>query len=181
MYTENDVQRVLFTDAQLKSRVDSLAETISADYKGTYPLFIAVLKGSFVFYSDLLRAMALPVQADFMSVSSYGEGSVSSGRVKIIKDSDADVRGRDVLIVEDIIDSGNTLYALKNLLVQRGAKSVKICALLDKASRRTADVSADYVGYEIEDEFVVGYGLDYAERYRSLPYIGILKRSVYEK
>ncbi|MCD8308375.1 MAG: hypoxanthine phosphoribosyltransferase [Clostridia bacterium] len=181
MYTENDVERVLLSADQLKERVAQLAESITQDYKDTYPLFIAVLKGSFVFYSDLLRAVGMPVQADFMSVSSYGENAVSSGRVKIIKDSDADVRGRSVLIVEDIIDSGNTLYALKNLLLQRGAKSVKICALLDKASRRTADIAADYVGFEIEDEFVIGYGLDYAERYRNLPYVGILKRSVYEK
>ncbi|MCD8373237.1 MAG: hypoxanthine phosphoribosyltransferase [Clostridia bacterium] len=181
MYIENDVERVLLTERQIKERVDDIARRISEQYKGSYPLFIAVLKGSFVFCSDLLRALDIPVQADFMSVSSYGESSVSSGRVKIMKDSDADVKGRDVVIVEDIIDTGNTLYALKNLLLQRGANSVKICALLDKVSRRTADISADYAGFEIEDEFVVGYGLDYAERYRNLPYIGVLKRSVYEK
>ncbi len=181
MYIEKDVQSVLFTAQQIEERTLSVAQKITADYSGTYPLFIAVLKGSFVFFADLIRAVAIPVQADFMSVSSYGQGAVSSGRVKIIKDCDADVKGRDVLIVEDIIDTGNTLYALKNLLLHRGAKSVKICALLDKASRRTADIAADYVGFEIEDEFVVGYGLDYAERYRNLPYIGILNRSVYEK
>lgn len=181
MYTENDVQSVMLTTEQLAERVNALAEQISEDYKGEYPLFIAVLKGSFVFYSDLLRALSLPVQVDFMSVSSYGERAASSGRVKIMKDADADVRGRHVVVVEDIIDTGNTLYALKNLLLHRGAKSVKICALLDKASRRAADISADYVGFEIEDEFVIGYGLDYAERYRNLPFVGILKRSVYEK
>ncbi len=181
MYTENDVQSIWFTAEQLAKRTGELAAEITEKYKGSYPLFVAVLKGSFIFYSDLLRAMSMPVQVDFMSVSSYGAESVSSGRVKIMKDTDADVRGRRVVIVEDIIDSGNTLYALKNLLLHRGAESVEICALLDKSSRRTADISADYVGFEIADEFVVGYGLDYAERYRNLPYIGILKRSVYEK
>jgi len=134
-----------------------------------------------MFYADLLRAMSIPVEMDFMAISSYGAGAKSSGEVKLIKDLDRKIEGRDVVIVEDIIDSGYTLSYLKRMLYSRKPASVKICALLDKYARRVVPIEADFKGFDIEDEFVIGYGLDYAERYRNLPYIGILKRSVYEK
>lgn len=134
-----------------------------------------------MFYADLLRAMSIPVEMDFMAISSYGSGAKSSGEVKLIKDLDRKIEGRDVVIVEDIIDSGYTLSYLKRMLYSRKPASVKICALLDKYARRVVPIEADFKGFDIEDEFVIGYGLDYAERYRNLPYIGILKRSVYEK
>ena len=142
---------------------------------------VSILKGSVMFYADLLRAMSIPVEMDFMAISSYGAGAKSSGEVKLIKDLDRKIEGRDVVIVEDIIDSGYTLSYLKRMLYSRKPASVKICALLDKYARRVVPIEADFKGFDIEDEFVIGYGLDYAERYRNLPYIGILKRSVYEK
>ena len=176
-----DVESIMFSKEQIQARIAELAAQLDSDYAGKTPLMVGILKGSVMFYADLLRAMNIPVEMDFMAISSYGAGAKSSGEVKLIKDLDRKIEGRDVIIVEDIIDSGNSLYALKELFGKRGAASVKICAFLDKKARRTAKVEADYVGYAIEDAFVVGYGLDYAEKYRELPYIGILKREVYEK
>ncbi len=174
-----DLVRILYTEEQIRKRVRELGEQISNDYAGKTPIVIGILKGAIIFYADLLRECDLRVQLEFMAVSSYGNGT-TSGKLVFKKDTDAIMDGRDVLIVEDIIDSGNTLFMLKNELQKRNPASIRICALLDKASRRTADIAADYVGFVCEDEFVVGYGLDYAERYRNLPYIGVLKPSVYE-
>lgn len=176
-----DVQSVMVSEEQLKARIAELAKQLDKEYEGKNPLMVGILKGSVMFYADLLRAMTIPVEMDFMAISSYGAGSKSSGEVKLIKDLDRKIEGRDVIIVEDIIDSGYTLSYLKRMLYSRKPASVKICALLDKYARRVVPIEADYKGFDIEDEFVIGYGLDYAERYRNLPYIGILKRSVYEK
>lgn len=175
-----DCERILITEAQIASRVREVAEAIDRDYQGKLPLVVGILKGSIIFYSDIIRRLSMPVDIDFMVVSSYGAGTVSSGKLKIKKDLDNAVKGRDVLIIEDIIDSGFTLANLKELLVERGAATVKIATLLNKSSRREYDIAPDYNCFYIENEFVIGYGLDYNERYRNLPYIGILKRSVYE-
>jgi hypoxanthine phosphoribosyltransferase len=169
----------MFTEEQLKKRTREVAAQVSADYADKRPLVVGILKGSIVFYADFIRCLDIPVELDFMAASSYGSGSVSSGTLKIKKDLDRDVRGRDVIIVEDIIDSGFTLSNLKHYLIEKGAASVKIVTLLDKFARRTVAIEPDYNCFSIEDEFVIGYGLDYNEHYRSLPYIGVLKRSVY--
>jgi hypoxanthine phosphoribosyltransferase len=171
----------MLTEEQLKVRVREVALQVDKDYQGKRPLVVGILKGSIIFYADFIRCLSIPIELDFMAVSSYGSGSVSSGQLKVRKDLDRDVKGRDVIIVEDIIDSGFTLASLKKLLLDRGAASVKIVTLLDKFARRTVAIESDYNCFQIEDEFVIGYGLDYNEHYRSLPYIGILKRSVYEK
>ena len=176
-----DVESIMFTKEQLEGRIGELAAQLDKEYAGKNPLMVGILKGSVMFYADLLRAMTIPVEMDFIAISSYGSGSKSSGEVKLIKDLDRKIEGRHVIIVEDIIDSGYTLSYLKRMLYSRKPESVKICALLDKYSRRVVPIEADYKGIDCEDEFVVGFGLDYAERYRNLPYIGILKRSVYEK
>ncbi len=176
-----DVESIMFSKEQLQTRIAELAAQLDSEYAGKTPLMVGILKGSVMFYADLLRAMTIPVEMDFMAISSYGAGSKSSGEVKLIKDLDRKIEGRDVIIVEDIIDSGYTLSYLKRMLYSRKPSSVKICALLDKYSRRVVPIEADYKGFDCEDEFVIGFGLDYAERYRNLPYIGILKRSVYEK
>lgn len=176
-----DVESIMFSKEQLQMRIAELAAQLDSEYAGKTPLMVGILKGSVMFYADLLRAMTIPVEMDFMAISSYGAGSKSSGEVKLIKDLDRKIEGRDVIIVEDIIDSGYTLSYLKRMLYSRKPSSVKICALLDKYSRRVVPIEADYKGFDCEDEFVIGFGLDYAERYRNLPYIGILKRSVYEK
>jgi hypoxanthine phosphoribosyltransferase len=174
-----DCERIMFTEEQLKKRTREVAAQVSADYADKRPLVVGILKGSIVFYADFIRCLDIPVELDFMAASSYGSGSVSSGTLKIKKDLDRDVRGRDVIIVEDIIDSGFTLSNLKHYLIEKGAASVKIVTLLDKFARRTVAIEPDYNCFSIEDEFVIGYGLDYNEHYRSLPYIGVLKRSVY--
>ncbi len=174
-----DIQQVLFSPSQLKARVEELGAAITADYAGRAPLLVGILKGSFVFLSDLCRAIDLPCTVDFMAVSSYGNGSCSSGRVNITKDLSQNIAGKDVLIVEDILDSGHTLYELTRILRMRGPASLRICTLLDKPERREQDIQADYLGFSIPDAFVVGYGLDYAERYRTLPYVGILKPEIY--
>lgn len=176
-----DVESIMFSKEQLQTRIAELAAQLDSEYAGKTPLMVGILKGSVMFYADLLRAMTIPVEMDFMAISSYGAGSKSSGEVKLIKDLDRKIEGRDVIVVEDIIDSGYTLSYLKRMLYSRKPSSVKICALLDKYSRRVVPIEADYKGFDCEDEFVIGFGLDYAERYRNLPYIGILKRSVYEK
>ncbi|WP_295617486.1 hypoxanthine phosphoribosyltransferase [uncultured Intestinimonas sp.] len=177
---EQDIERVLFTEEALRARVGELAQQINRDLAGKEPVLISVLRGSFIFMADLVRAIELPCRVDFMAVSSYGSGTTSSGQVKITKDLSESIEGRDVLVVEDILDSGNTLSYLLKLLQARRPASIRLCTLLDKPSRRTKPIQADYVGFQVEDLFVVGYGLDYAERYRNLPYIGILKPRVYE-
>ncbi len=178
----NDIERVLLSEEDLKGIVEKLGKQISNDYKGKNLVLVSVLKGSVVFMADLMRAITIPCTIDFMSVSSYGSGTKTSGVVRIIKDLDADVvNGADLLIVEDILDSGVTLEYLMKVLSVRNPNSIKICTLLDKPERRKANVFADYSGAEIPDAFVVGYGLDYDEKYRNLPFIGALKPAVYEK
>ena len=178
---EQDIERVLFTEQELKDRVAEIAAQIDKDYAGKEPMLISVLRGSFIFMADLVRSISLPCTVDFMAVSSYGSGTTSSGQVKITKDLSESIEGRDIIVVEDILDSGNTLSYLFQLLQARHPASVRLCTLLDKPSRRTKPVTADYTGFSVDDLFVVGYGLDYAEKYRNLPYIGILKPAVYEK
>ena len=177
----NDCERILFSEEQLRGRVREVAKEVDKLYEGKRPLCVGILKGGIIFYSDFVRHLTVPVELDFMAVSSYGSGTVSSGKLNIKKDLDRDVNGRDVILIEDIIDSGFTLANLKALLSERGAKSVLIVTLLDKRARREYDIKPDFNCFEIENEFVVGYGLDYDERYRSLPYVGVLKREVYEK
>ena len=174
-----DVERILFTEEQLQKRVAELGAQITADYAGKNPVLASVLRGSYIFMADLTRAIDLPLTVDFMAVSSYGAGTVSSGQVEIKKDLSDSIEGRDLLIVEDILDSGNTLYYLQRILNARHPASIKICTLLDKPERRAKPIEADYKGFTIPDAFVVGYGLDYDERYRNLPYIGILQPEVY--
>lgn len=174
------MERILLTEEQLGQKVKELAEQITQDYQGRNPLVICVLKGAFIFMSDLVKHMNMPIEIDFMAISSYGASTKSSGVVKIIKDLDVSVEGRDIIIVEDIIDSGLTLTYLIDVLERRNALSVVVVALLDKPDRRTEGLEVDYRGFFIPDEFVVGYGLDYAERYRNLPFIGILKPEIYK-
>lgn len=173
--------KVLINEKTLQLKVKEIADKISNDYKGETPLFVCILKGSVFFTTDLLKYLSIPCHIEFMSVSSYGAGTESSGEVRLVKDLNVPIENKHVIIVEDIIDSGNTLSYLKRLLLQRRPASLKICTLLDKPSRRKVDLKADYSGFEIPDEFVVGYGLDYNEDYRQIPEICILKREVYEK
>jgi hypoxanthine phosphoribosyltransferase len=175
----NDIQEVLYSAEVIQQKVQELGAVISRDYQGRNPLVICVLKGAFIFMADLSKNITIPIELDFMAVSSYGNKTRSSGEVKIIKDLDTSVEGRDVLIVEDIIDSGLTLSYLIDVLERRNALSVNVVALFDKPGRRSVDLNADYTGFIIPDAFVVGYGLDYAEKYRNLPYIGVLKPAVY--
>lgn len=182
MSMHDDIKTVLVTEDQLKARVKELGAQVSKDYAGKDVLLVSILKGSVVFMADLMRAVDIPCEIDFMVVSSYGGANTSTtGLVKIIKDLDADLTGKEVLIVEDILDTGVTLSNLVPMLKMRNPNSVKICALLDKPERRKADIHADYTGFEVPDEFVVGYGLDYDEKYRNLPYVGVLKPEVYSK
>ncbi len=175
------IERVLISKEELDRQVEELGSRISKDYEGKELVIIGVLKGGFIFLADLARKITIPVDLDFISVSSYGDSSKSSGVVKIIKDVDINISGKHVLIVEDIIDTGLTLNHLVELLKTRGPLSVKICAALDKPSRRKAEVHVEYKGIEIPDEFVIGYGLDYAGKYRNLPEVCILKKDVYTK
>lgn len=177
----SDCERILLDEKMIQARVKEVAAQLDKLYEGRKPVVVCILKGSVVFFVDLIRNMKTPCELDFMAVSSYGAGTASTGELKVKKDLAADITGRDVLIVEDIIDSGNTLYHLKKMLNARAPASVNIVTLLDKPSRRQAPMEPEYTCLEIEDEFVIGYGLDYAEDYRNLPYVGILKRSVYEK
>lgn len=174
-----DVQEILFSEEVIRSRVKALGEQISRDYAGKEIVCIGVLKGCFVFMADLVRELDLDCSIDFMAVSSYGSGTVTTGAVKIGKDISANIEDRDVLIIEDILDSGVTLSYLREFLMQRKPASIKICTLFDKPARRKADIKADYVGLVCPDEFIVGYGLDYDEKYRNLPYIGVLKPEIY--
>lgn len=176
---KNDIKEILFTDEQIQEVTSSLAKRIEVDYKDKNPIIVSVLKGSFIFMADLVRKINTPCQLDFMVVSSYGNGTTTTGEVKIIKDLDYVIEGRDVILVEDILDSGMTLSYLLEILKARGANSIEICTFLNKPSRRKAEVFVKYNGYDIPDEFVVGYGLDYAEKYRNLPYVGILKPEIY--
>lgn len=176
-----DVEKILYTQEELSRRVKELGEQITADYAGRRPMLISVLRGSYIFMADLTRAIDLDVTVDFMAVSSYGAGTVSSGQVEIKKDLSDSIEGRDLIIVEDILDSGNTLYYLMDVLRARRPASIRVCALMDKPERRTKPITADYAGFTIPDAFIVGYGLDYAERYRNLPYVGVLKPSVYQQ
>lgn len=175
----DDLQEILVTAEQLDQRLNEMAAQIDADYQGKEILIVGVLRGAVMVMADLSRKLHIPLEMDWMAVSSYGSGTKSSGVVRILKDLDHDVNGRDVLIVEDIIDSGLTLAWLKTNLESRGAKSVKIATALRKPEAAKVDVEVSYVGFDIPDEFVVGYGLDYAEKYRNLPFVGTLKPSVY--
>jgi len=170
-----DVAKVIVSEKELKRRIAELGAQISADYEGLNPLLLCVLKGGYVFLADLTRALTIPHEVDFMAVSSYGEATETSGVVRILKDLDSDIMGRDVLIVEDIIDTGHTLaYLLENLRVRQPA-SLRICTMLNKPDRREVALDINYVGFIIPNEFVVGYGLDYIENYRNLPFVGVLK------
>ncbi len=175
-----DLASILLTQEELQNRIAAMGAEISRDYAGKEPVIVGVLKGCFVFMADLMRSITVPCSIDFMAVSSYGSSTSTSGAVEINKDLSQDIQGRDVLIVEDILDSGVTLNYLTGYLKNRKPASIAIATLLDKPSRRKADVRARYVGFEVPDAFVVGYGLDYAEKYRNLPYIGILKPEIYE-
>ncbi len=174
-----DIENVIISEEELAQIVKDLGARISEDYKDKDLLLVSVLKGSVLFMADLMREIKIPCNIDFMAVSSYGSGTKTSGVVKIIKDLDASIEGKDLLIVEDILDSGRTLSYIRELLLARNPKSIKICTLFDKPERREADLYADYIGSRVPNEFIVGYGLDYNEYYRNLPYIGALKRSVY--
>ncbi|MNQ80805.1 Hypoxanthine-guanine phosphoribosyltransferase [compost metagenome] len=175
----SDIQEVLYSEEQIQGKIKELGELLSADYEGKNPLVICVLKGAFIFMADLVKQIRVPLEIDFMAVSSYGQSTKSSGVVKIIKDLDVSVEGRHIIIVEDIIDSGLTLSYLIDVLERRNAKTISVVALFNKPARRTVELEPDYAGYVLPDEFVVGYGLDYAEKYRNLPFIGILKPEIY--
>lgn len=174
-----DVLRVLLSEEEIHAKVKELGEVITRDYRGKNLLLVTVLKGAVVFLADLMRCIDTPAEIDFMIVSSYGSGVKTSGVVKIVKDLDIPLADKDILIVEDILDSGMTLSYIKELLQSRAPRSIRIVTLLDKPSRRKVELQADYSGFTVPDEFVVGYGLDYDEKYRNLPYIGILKPEVY--
>jgi hypoxanthine phosphoribosyltransferase len=176
-----DVAEILVTKQQIEARTKELGQQISKDYAGQDLLLVCVLKGAVAFLADLMREITIPHAIDFMAISSYGASTESSGVVRILKDLDSNIAGRHVLIVEDIIDTGRTLQYITQNLRTRHPQSVRICTLLSKPSRREIDIPLDYVGFEIPNKFVIGYGLDFAEIYRSLPYIGVLKREKYEK
>ena len=177
----NDILEILYTEDEIQQKVKELGEQISLDFVGRNLLVICILKGAFIFMADLVKAIDIPLEIDFMAVSSYGQSSMSSGVVKIIKDLDVALEGRDIIIVEDIIDSGLTLSYLIDVLERRNSLSITVVALFDKPGRRTVDLEPDYKGFTLPDAFVVGYGLDYAQKYRNLPYIGILKETVFTK
>lgn len=176
---ERNIKKVLVSEEDIQKKVKELGEKISEDYRNKDLLLVGILKGAVIFMSDLARSISIPLKLDFMAVSSYGKSSVSTGEVRIIKDLDFSVENKDILIVEDIIDTGHTLTYLTDNLKKRGANSVKVCTLLNKPERRESDVAIDYLGFDIPDEFVVGYGLDYAEQGRNLPYVASLKEEVY--
>ncbi|CUQ34113.1 hypoxanthine phosphoribosyltransferase [Clostridium baratii] len=176
-----DIKKVLFDEEELSSKVRELGEQISKDYKGKDLLVVGVLKGSVVFAADLIKSIDIPCEIDFMAVSSYGNSTESSGVVRILKDLDHSIEGKHVLLVEDIVDSGITLTYLLKYLKARKAESIEIVSLLNKPERRTADLEVKYIGFEVPNEFIVGYGIDYAEKYRNLPFIGVLKEEVYNK
>lgn len=171
--SEHEIKKVLFSAEEIKTRVAELGKILTEDYKNKNPLLICPLKGSIMFFSDIVREIKILCEIDFMTVSSYNSNTISSGEIKILKDLTENINGRHVLIIEDIIDTGLTLYNLKKMLSSRNPESLKICTLLDKPSRRIADIKGDYCGFVIPDKFVVGYGMDLNEKYRNLPFIGI--------
>lgn len=175
-----DLEKVLVSKEEIAMKVKELAAQIDADYQGKNPLMLCILKGSVLFFSDIVREMKIPLEIDFMAISSYGAGT-TSGIVKLVKDIDYSIENKHIVIVEDIVDTGHTLAYLKTLLNQRHPASIRICAMLDKFERREADITVDYKAFDIANEFVVGYGLDYDQKYRNLPEIGVLKREIYEK
>ena len=176
----DDLESILITENEIQEKVKELAEILDKDYEGKNPLMLCILKGSIPFFADLIKNMTVPLEVECMSISSY-RNTATSGEIKLMKDLDQDISGRHILIVEDIIDSGNTLYYLRNLLAKRHPASIKIITLLDKFERREANIEANYKAFDIGDYFVVGYGLDYAEKYRNLPFVGILSPRIYEK
>ena len=178
---DQDILKILLSEEEIKARVQELGDQMYDAFHDKNPLFVGVLKGCFIFMADLVRAAQLKSELEFIGVSSYQNGTKSSGVVQITRDLQEDINGRDVIIVEDILDSGNTLECLKKYLMAKGAASVTIVTLLDKPSRREKAITADYAGFVVPDEFVVGYGLDYAQQYRNMPYIGVLKPEVYSK
>ncbi len=180
MDMRSDVAEILYTEDQLAEIVARMGRQISEDYRDKNLFMISVLKGSLIFMADLMRAVTIPCSIDFLSVSSYGAGTTTTGAVRILKDLDDSLEGKDLLIVEDILDSGVTLSFLMKNLSARNPRSIRLCTLLDKPERRKVDIHADYVGAQVPDEFIVGYGLDYAEKYRNLPYIGVLKPEIYQ-
>ena len=173
---EQDIERIFFSAEEIDKRLEEMAGEINRDYAGKELMLISVLRGSFVFMADLTRKITLPCTVDFLAVSSYGKGTTSSGQVQITKDLSDDIEGKDILVVEDILDSGNTLSYLMKLLRARHPASIRLCTLLDKPERRVVPVEVDYVGFTIPDEFVVGYGLDYDQKYRNLPFIGVVEQ-----
>lgn len=175
------IERILVSEEEIASTVEKLAAKINADYQNEPLILVIILKGSLVFATDLMRKLTMPLVIDFMQASSYGSGTVSQGFINIKMELASDIKDKNVLIIEDIIDSGNTLHKLKELLRERNPKSIRICTILDKPDRRVTEVEVEYSGIAIPDEFVVGYGLDYEEYFRNLPYVGVLKRNIYEK
>ncbi len=178
---DQDILKVLLSREDIQRRVQELGDAIYDNFRDKDPMFVGVLNGCFIFMADLVRASQMKSELEFISVSSYQNGTRSSGVVQITRDLQRDITGRHIIVVEDILDSGNTLYFLKNYLLAKGAASITIVTLLDKPARREKPIVADYVGFEVPDEFVVGYGLDYAQQYRNMPYIGVLKPEIYSK
>ena len=176
---EQDILKVLYTEEQIAKRIQEMGAQMYGDLQDKEPLFVSVLRGAFIFMADIVRACPVRCDVEFIAVSSYGNSTSSSGIVQITHDIRQDITGRNLVVIEDILDSGNTLFFLKQYFLTKGAASVSICTLLDKPSRRTKAITADYVGFTVPDEFVVGYGLDYCQKYRNLPYIGVLKPEVY--
>jgi hypoxanthine phosphoribosyltransferase len=179
MSIHDDIERVLISEEEIHARIAELGAQLTADYADKNPIFLGVLRGVVIFYADMVRAVPIPCEFDFMAVSSYGSGTETSGNVNITKDMSIDIKGRHVVILEDVLDTGLTLQAVVKLLHQRGPASIRICALLDKPARRRVDITADYTGFTIPNEFVVGYGLDFDDQYRNLPYVGVLKPEIY--
>ncbi len=178
---KNDIKEVLFSEQDINKRIEELGMQISKDYEGKFPLLVCILRGAFMFLADLVRKIDIPMSVDFMAISSYGGKTDSTGQVKILKDLDTSIKNRHVLIVEDIVDTGLTMDAVTRLLGTRKPASLKIASLLDKEERRLIPIKVDYYGFKVPNEFVVGYGLDYEEKYRNLPFIGILKEKIYRK
>lgn len=177
---ENDIEKILFDNAQINKKIKELARQIEKDYKDKDLVTVCVLNGASVFYSNLILEINIPLEMNFIRVSSYGHGTLSSGNIRTLYDLETNINGKDVLIIEDIVDSGHTLLTLKNLFLGRGANTVRCCSLLDKPSRREVEIEPDYSGFTIPDEFIVGYGLDFAGKYRNLKYIGVLKPEIYK-
>ena len=178
-HMDQDILKVLYSEQEIARRIKEMGAQMFEDLQDKEPLFVSVLRGAFIFMADIVRACQVRSDVEFIAVSSYGNATTSSGAVQITHDIQQDITGRNLVVIEDILDSGNTLFFLKQYFLTKGAASVSICTLLDKPSRRTKAITADYVGFTVPDEFVVGYGLDYCQKYRNLPYIGVLKPEVY--